>query len=266
MDVLGLLARGELSVEGRLVVASNVTLLGEVTHGDQRVRCVYKPVAGERPLWDFPDGTLAAREVAAYLVSEATGWHVVPPTAMRTDGPLGPGMCQLWVEQPQQPPAWVDVVAPDEVPTAALPILEAVDGDGEPVVLVHAADAGLRRLALFDVVVNNADRKGGHVLAGDADLHPEMADIVGVDHGVTFHLEPKLRTVLWGWAGQPLRADERDDLQRLGTRLAGETGEQLAELLAEPELAAIDARIATLLQVNRFPEPEGRMPVPWPVF
>nr|WP_246220732.1 SCO1664 family protein [Phytoactinopolyspora mesophila] len=264
--MLGLLARGELTVEGRLVVASNVTLLGEVALGERRARCVYKPIRGERPLWDFPDGTLAAREVAAYIVSEALGWHVVPPTVMRADGPFGAGMCQLWVDQPEGAPSWVDVVAPDAVPEGALPILEAVDAEGQAVVLVHRDHAGLRRLALFDAVVNNADRKGGHVLTGDPGLDEEMAAVVGVDHGVSFHREPKLRTVLWGWAGQELTEAEREALQRLRSALGNVVGARLAELLEEAELAAIGDRITALLQLNRLPEPEGRMPVPWPVF
>jgi uncharacterized repeat protein (TIGR03843 family) len=266
VDLLGLLARGELTVEGRLVVASNVTLLGDVAHGEQRVRCVYKPIQGERPLWDFPDGTLAAREVAAYLVSEALSWHVVPPTVMRDDGPLGPGMCQLWVDQPEGAAPWVDVVAPDGVASGMLPILEAVDGDGEPVVLVHRDHPGLRRLALFDAVVNNADRKGGHVLTGNPHHGEDMAEVVGVDHGVSFHHDPKLRTVLWGWAGDELTGAERGDLEKLRAALGNGLGVRLADMLADVELTALNARIAALLQSSRLPEPAGRMPVPWPVF
>lgn len=271
--MLALLAQGELTVEGRLLVASNVTLLGEVAHGDERARCVYKPVAGERPLWDFPDGTLAAREVAAYLVSDAAGWYVVPPTVLRDDGPFGPGMCQAWLEQPDEF-VMVDVVAPAEVPAGWLPILEAVDGNGEPVVVVHADQPDLRRLALFDAVVNNADRKGGHVLAADPAIvrelvgEPvrELAPIVGVDHGVSFHYEPKLRTVLWGWAGAPLSDAERADLGRLRDELDGALGDRLTELLSAVELTALGTRISALLQYGRLPEPAGRMPVPWPIF
>ncbi|NEE01301.1 SCO1664 family protein [Phytoactinopolyspora halotolerans] len=276
MDLLGLLTEGELSVSGRLVVASNMTLLGEVAHEERRVRCVYKPISGERPLWDFPDGTLAAREVAAYHVSEAAGWHVVPPTVLRDDGPLGPGMCQLWLEQPDpettsgarsgRATPWVDVVGEGEVPHGWLPILSAFGEDGRPVVLVHADEPGLRRLALFDAVVNNADRKGGHVLHGDPDMVGNMSAIVGVDHGVSFHDEPKLRTVLWGWAGQPLTAAERAELVRLQETLGGTLTMQLAELLDPAEIDALHERISTLLQDGALPEPAGRMPVPWPVF
>ncbi|WP_240759025.1 SCO1664 family protein [Phytoactinopolyspora endophytica] len=274
MDLLGLLTHGELSIDGRLVVASNVTLVGRVEHGDRQVRCVYKPISGERPLWDFPDGTLAAREVAAYLVSEAVGWHVVPPTVLRDDGPLGPGMCQAWLEQPEsdaalrvdRPSTWVDVVSEDEIPDGWFPILTAVDENGDPVVLVHADDPGLRRLALFDAVVNNADRKGGHLLCADPRVAGNTAAIVGVDHGVSFHDEPKLRTVLWGWAGQPLTDSERADLERLRQACAGALGMQLETLLDPTEIAALDDRISALLQAGTLPEPTGRMPVPWPVF
>jgi uncharacterized repeat protein (TIGR03843 family) len=284
VDLLGLLANGELAVEGQLVVASNVTLIGRVSHGDRNARCVYKPTAGERPLWDFPDATLANREVAAYLVSEAAGWHVVPPTVLRDDGPMGPGMCQAWIEQDAPapvleveedgvplvgepaPPPWVDVVPPDHVAAGMLPILRAMDADGEPVVLVHADHPGLRTLAVFDVVVNNADRKGGHILAGDRGIAEMMADVVGVDHGVSFHEDPKLRTVLWGWAGTPLRDQERAALTRLLDELTDGLGERLEPLLDTAEIAALTARIRTLLQVGRMPEPSGRMPVPWPVF
>ncbi|WP_211659122.1 SCO1664 family protein [Phytoactinopolyspora halophila] len=265
MDLLGLLAHGELAVNGRLAVASNATFIGHVAHGEQRVTCVYKPITGERPLWDFPDGSLAAREVASYLVSEAAGWHVVPPTVLRTDGPAGAGMCQVWLEQPGTP-GWVDVVAPDDVPSGTIPVLEGIDGDGSPVVLVHADRPELRRLALFDVVINNADRKGGHILTGDRGVAEHMATIVGIDHGVSCHAEPKLRTVLWGWAGTALDAAERDELERIRAMLGGELGSQLAELLTETELIAMDERVSALLQDGRMPVPEGRMPVPWPPF
>ncbi len=212
---LDLLRHGEIAVEGRLVDASNATLFCEITAGSTSGRCVYKPVAGERPLWDFPDGTLAGREVAAYAVSEATGWAVVPPTVLR-EGPFGPGMVQLWIETgggPDDHPL-VDVMAPTALPAGWLRVLDALGSDGEPVVLGHADDTRLRRMTVLDVVLNNADRKGGHVLLGpDGAVH-------GVDHGVSFHTEPKLRTVLWGWAGEPLRADEVDVLTPAARRPA----------------------------------------------
>lgn len=256
-----LLVEGELAVEGRLVAASNATLLCHLV-GDtgDALRCVYKPVAGERPLWDFPDGTLAAREVAAYLVSEAAGWHVVPPTILR-DGPFGEGMCQLWIEIDQAGTALVDVVPPGAVPDGWLRVFDAVDAAGDPVVLAHADHARLRHMALFDLVANNADRKGGHVLVGVG------GDIYGVDHGVCFHVEPKLRTVLWGWSGEPLGNDELAMLTGLQAELRGGLGDRLAELLAPREVAATLDRVASLLAAGRFPRPSpGRVPIPWPPF
>jgi uncharacterized repeat protein (TIGR03843 family) len=268
VDELGLLRDGELAVEGRLVVASNVTLVGEVSRSGQHRRCVYKPIAGEAPLWDFPDGSLAGREVAAYLVSEAGGWHVVPPTVMRADGPLGAGMCQLWIDQPKEPTPLVDVVAPDRVGAGSMPVLRAVDDDGAPVVLVHADHEALRRLALFDVVVNNADRKGGHVLAAGHDdpAGRSRSAVLGVDHGVTFHTDPKLRTVLWGWAGAPLDAAELDQLRNLARLLAGDLGRTLGGYLTRDEIGATVGRVQALLDAGTLPVPHGRMPVPWPVF
>ena len=268
MDLLGLLREGELTVDGRLVVASNLTLLGRVTHGDTSVRCVYKPVGGEQPLWDFPDGTLAAREAAAYEVSAAAGWHLVPPTVLRADGPFGAGMCQAWMEQgsAELGAGRVDVIPASAPVDAWLPILEAVDGDGSPVLLVHADDPGLRRLAVFDAVVNNADRKGGHVLAADRTLAPSLSEVVGVDHGVCFNVDPKLRTVLWGWAGSALTPAERSELQRLRSLVDGSLGATLGALLDAEEVAATAARIDALLARGTMPSPEGRMPVPWPVF
>jgi uncharacterized repeat protein (TIGR03843 family) len=247
---------GELELVGRIREASNATFLGRIGE----ITVVYKPVAGERPLWDFPDGTLARREAAAYLVSEAFGWGIVPRTWLR-DGPLGPGMVQLWQEpDPEQDPV-------DVVPARALPkegwrtVFEGSDDRGRAVVLTHEDSAGLRRMAVFDVVVNNADRKGGHILPmPDGHRH-------GVDHGVTFHVEPKLRTVLWGWLGEALRPDELDGVGRVRSGLAGDLGDRLSGLLSAPELTALAARCDRLIRTGRFPAPEGDMPaVPWPLF
>lgn len=266
VSTAAVLRDGELSIEGRLVDASNTTLLAQARLGDHELRCVYKPVSGEAPLWDFPDGTLAGREVAAYELSSAAGWHVVPPTVMRADGPLGPGMCQAWIDQAEDGPVLVDVVPPAAVPDGWATVLRAVDGDGSPVLLVHEDTTDLRRLAVFDVVVNNADRKGGHVLAGDPGLEAGMAPVVGVDHGVSFHEVHKLRTVLWGWAGAALTEDERAVLGRLRAALDGALRVRLAGLISDDEVEATARRVDDLLEAGRLPVPTGRMPVPWPVF
>lgn len=253
-----LLTEGELRLEGRLMDASNTTLRAFVTLGPTTSRCVYKPVRGERPLWDFPDGTLAGREVAAYAVSEATGWGVVPPTVLR-DGPLGPGACQLWMEESDEVAPLVGFVPADALPEGWLRVAEAEDEDGRGYLLAHADDAALARMALFDIVVNNADRKGGHVLhTGDGRLY-------GVDHGVCFHTDPKLRTVLWGFLGRPVPAAEREVLLRLAQDLLGELGERLRELVSTEEVAATVARVDWLIGAGVFPDPPPRRhAIPWP--
>ena len=259
-DVLDLLRHGDLDLDGRLVLASNATFVGTVSLDGMDLACVYKPVRGERPLWDFPDGTLAAREVAAYELSVASGWEVVPPTVLR-DGPFGIGMCQQWIDtDPTR--EFIDIVPADEVAPGWLRVLEAEDRGGRPVALVHADDPGLQRMALFDAVVNNADRKGGHVLAA-AD-----GSALGVDHGVTFHSEDKLRTILWGWAGSAISADLAGDLRRLLDTLSeGTLGDRLGELLSARELRALRNRIATRLARGVFPTPSARGPsIPWPAF
>jgi uncharacterized repeat protein (TIGR03843 family) len=230
---LDLLTRGSLEVQGRLVVASNATLYCTVRDADREAACVYKPVAGERPLWDFPAGSLAGREVAAYAVSTAAGWHLVPPTVFR-DGPVGPGMCQLWIESDET----VDVIA-----------------------LARSHDhPALREMAVFDAVVNNADRKIGHLLP-DRD-----GNLFGCDHGVCFGEDYKLRTVLWQWRGRSLPATAIEALGRLQHALTG--GELCTELnrwLSPAEVEATRQRVELLLehQIHPFP-PEDWPAVPWP--
>jgi uncharacterized repeat protein (TIGR03843 family) len=230
---LELLTLGSLEVEGRLVVASNATLYCAIRHGGQRAACVYKPVAGERPLWDFASGSLAGREVAAYAVSQAAGWNLVPPTVFR-DGPFGPGMCQLWIDADTS----VDLIA-----------------------LARSSDhRALRDMAVFDAVVNNADRKIGHLLpVSDGRLY-------GCDHGVCFGEEYKLRTVLWQWRGRSLPKRALEALTRLQRALAG--GELAAELstrLTADEVTATRERVDFLLEhpVHPYP-PEDWPAVPWP--
>jgi uncharacterized repeat protein (TIGR03843 family) len=231
-EALALLRGGELTVEGRLVDASNATFYCAVTADGCSAACVYKPVAGERPLWDFPDGTLAEREVAAFEVSVALGWPIVPPTVLR-DGPLGRGMVQLWID---------------------------VDESVEITRFMRRYDVDrLRQISVFDVVVNNADRKGGHLLP--------LPDgrVYGVDHGVTFHVEDKLRTVLWQWAGDRIPAETCDALTALRRDLDGALGERLGELLTRREVARTKSRLDRLLTTRRHPEPGGDWPpVPWP--
>lgn len=254
-----LLRRGRIEITGRLVDASNATLFGMVSADGVSAGCVYKPIRGERPLWDFPDGTLAGREVGAYLVSEAAGFHLVPHTMLR-DGPFGPGMVQVWVDT-QDERELVDVCAPKLVPDGWIGVLRARGDRGEPAVLVHADDPALRRMAAFDVVVNNADRKGGHVLRGtDGNLY-------GVDHGLTLHVEDKLRTVLWGWMGQPLPADVIEALEKLRAELAGTFCDELGDHVTRREVRSLCARVEALLADPHFPEPSGYGPaIPWPAF
>jgi uncharacterized repeat protein (TIGR03843 family) len=255
MPALDLMA-GELTLTGRITTASNASFVGRI--GAAVV--VYKPIAGERPLWDFPDGTLAQREVAAYLVSEAFGWNVVPHTWLR-DGPLGEGMVQLWQEQDPSLYA-VKLVATENMPeTGWKPVLEGQDENDRMVTLVHEDTPALRRMAVFDVVVNNADRKGDHILS--------MTDgrRLGVDHGLTFHEDHKLRTVLWGWLGNPLTAEELEGIDRVSQGLHGELGRNLADLLTAEEIASLAERCARLRMAGRFPAPSGEMSaVPWPLF
>ncbi|TQJ41179.1 putative repeat protein (TIGR03843 family) [Arthrobacter sp. SLBN-112] len=250
------LLTGELTLTGRITTASNATFVGTI--GDTTV--VYKPIAGEKPLWDFPEGFLAHREVAAYLVSEVLGWNVVPRTWLR-DGPLGHGMVQLWQETDPDQNA-VDLVAADDVPEIGWKqVLEGQDETGRMVALVHEDTPELRRMAVFDVVVNNADRKGDHILAMP---HGHRH---GVDHGLTFHSEHKLRTVLWGWLGDALTAEELEGIDRVSAGLDGELGRRLADLLSAEEIASLVARCARLRMTRRFPAPRGGMPaVPWPLF
>jgi uncharacterized repeat protein (TIGR03843 family) len=257
--VTALLLDGELALLGRIMPASNHTFLARLAAGSDggERQVVYKPVAGERPLWDFPDGSLADREYAAWLVSEALGWHVVPPTVLR-DGPHGRGMVQLWQEpDPEQAP--VDVVPAGTAPPGMLHVLDAVGADDEPVSLVHETTDALRRIAVFDLVVNNTDRTGGHVLAMP-DGHR-----FGVDHGVCFHVEDKLRTVLWGWSGRPLSGAELDGIARLADDAV--LADALRDHLTVREVDAVRRRCARLLRTGAFPVAGGGWPsIPWPPF
>jgi uncharacterized repeat protein (TIGR03843 family) len=258
-DAIELLQHGTLELEGRLIDASNATLRAVITAAGVEARCVYKPVAGERPLWDFPDGTLAGREYGAYLISQATGWGVVPPTVLR-GGPLGPGMCQLWIDEDRQDGTdLLGFVPVRRVPEGWHRIVSARDDRGRPYVLAHADDPRLARMAIFDAVTNNADRKGGHVIP-TVDSH-----VYGVDHGICFHVDDKLRTVLWGWSGAALPADAIEVLEKLRAKVEAGLGAELAEHLTDIEIATLAGRIDGLLATRRFPEPaEDRHAIPWP--
>jgi uncharacterized repeat protein (TIGR03843 family) len=236
---LDALLHGELQIVGRLVEASNATLYCELTlpvplpDGTAAVHAVYKPIRGERPLDDFPHGTLALREVAAWDVSEILGGSVVPPTVLR-DGPLGQGAAQLWID---------------------------VDDSADVLRMILTRDGRLRRFALLDAITNNADRKGGHIL-------PTAAGAVhGCDHGICFAAEPKLRTVLWGWKGDPLSETEIADVARVRVALDGGLGARLGELLAPREVDATRRRADALLASGCLPEPDPwRHVIPWPPF
>lgn len=249
------LREGDLEVQGRLVDASNATLLCSLGS----TRCVYKPVAGERPLWDFPSGTLAGREIAAYEIDRIAGWDLVPCTVWRDDAPLGPGMVQEWREDALVGDL-VTVVPPDEVPDGWRVVLEARDPAGNPVCLAHADSPVLQTMCILDAVVNNADRKGGHVLTDPA------GRIAAVDHGVTFHVENKLRTVIWGWAGEAIPDNLVGDLTRL-RRLLGDHEPDVDRWVNADESRALRERIDILLNTRTFPTPSEEWPaIPWPVF
>jgi len=260
---LALLRRGELDIQGRLEVSSNSALYCLIRSGSVTAAAIYKPVRFERPLWDFPDETLARREVAAALVSDASGWGIVPPTVLR-DGPFGPGMVQLWIDTDPAVHSWD---------------------------LVRTSDVRLRPMAIFDAVVNNTDRKGGHILpvcldgaplpAGEpggeirqAEIGDEPVDhsarplhLYGVDHGVCFSDEPKLRTVLWAWRGKKLHADELAVLAGLRTGLDGRLGRRLGALLEPVEVLATRERLDALIATGRFPRPDPERPaIPWPPY
>lgn len=236
--------------------ASNATFLVDLAGEPAGRQGIHKPVAGEKPLWDFPTGTLGHRELAAYELSSAAGYDVVPRTMWIEDGPVGPGMLQAWVDADE----CGDLV--DLVPVARanrpgwFRIFTGVDAHERPVAVVHADHPQLRRLALFDVVINNSDRKGGHILVS-------QQAVLGVDHGVAFHVEPKLRTLLWGWAGSDL---DQDEIQLLEGTL-DVLDDALRPWLARVEIEATRDRIRRLLTEGCFPDPGDEWPtIPWPPF
>ncbi|MDP1852046.1 MAG: SCO1664 family protein [Candidatus Planktophila sp.] len=231
VDKFLLLSKGELVVTGRLVDASNATLFASLTYEDRSMNAIYKPIAGERPLWDFPDGALANREYAAFLVSEYLGLELVPLTVLR-DGPYGDGMVQEWID-----------------------IDESIDLGS----FFSTDNSELRAMALFDAIINNTDRKIGHLLP------TTTGKLYGCDHGVTFHAEDKLRTVLWQWAGESLTDAELLLLKKLSTGL--DLDLDLSTHLTASEIVAIKNRISRLIAHAVMPEPNPNWPsVPWPAF
>lgn len=267
-EALDLLRAATIEPVGVLTQASNLTLLVDLQDASGTAtghRAVYKPSRGERPLRDFPQGTLAAREVAAYLVSREGGFEIVPPTVLR-DGPLGQGSLQWWVDQDPERLAdpsggLVEVLGPGDLRPGWLPVVSGSDEEGHEVVVAHADDPRLRRMAVLDALLSNADRKAAHLT-----LDPS-GRLRGFDHGLSLHVEDKLRTVLWGWAGQPLAADEMECVQAVLQRLDGELGAELAQLLSASEVGALRARGLALAESGAFPYPPGdRYPLPWPLW
>ena len=233
-ETLDLLGHGDIEVLGLLPYSSNYTFLAKVKRGREETLAVYKPSRGETPLWDFPSGTLAAREVAAFTLSEEAGWNIVPPTVLRQDGPLGAGSLQLFIEH---------------------------DPDTHYFTLMEQRLEEFATFAAFDVVVNNADRKAGHV------LEDARGRLWAVDHGLTFNVTPKLRTVIWAFADHPIGEPLRAELGLLGAALADDRGlgGELGRLLSRVEADATLGRLEALLLEDRFPAPGPHRPLPWPL-
>lgn len=232
-EVVAALGCGELSLEGLLPWSSNYTFLVLAGNPPLQFLAVYKPCQGERPLWDFPNGTLCKREVAAYLVSATLGWDLVPPTVMR-DGPHGMGSVQLFID---------------------------CDQEQHYFTLKDEHEQAFKQMAVFDAILNNTDRKGGHCLV-DRD-----GKIWAIDHGVTFHCEPKLRTVIWDYAGQRIPEEWLDDLKRMRNRFMrhDKTAHEIETLLSGAEVEAFLGRASELIETGTFPEPNSDWyTVPWP--
>lgn len=241
---------------GRIVDSSNHALLCEVELDGVQTVAIHKPTRLERPLWDYPDGTLTGRERAAYLVSQAGDFEVVPPTVIR-DGPWGSGSVQAWVGDPEvEPELVVDIVPPDELPDGWLAVVRGEDSLGRDVLVVHAPDLSVRTAAVFDALINNSDRKGSHLVR-------HAGGVRGFDHGVSLGVEPKLRTVLWGWAGDPIPDADLARVERLRDALPDLA--ELPELITDDEVAALELRAEHLLRTRRHPRPRGGWPaIPWP--
>jgi uncharacterized repeat protein (TIGR03843 family) len=229
---LKLLQQGNITeMHGLLPWGSNYTYLMSIDDIEFEAKIIYKPQRGERPLWDFPDGTLCKREVAAFLISEELGWHIVPPTVLR-EGPQGLGMIQLFIEH--DPEQHYFTFAPE-------------------------VKSKLERIALFDLVVNNADRKGGHSLLDSTGF------VWAIDHGICFHVQPKLRTVIWDFAGCSISRTLMNDLEKLLDRLSSaEVLSTLRTVISAAEANALIQRVSEIRNAAHFPEPSGGRQYPWP--
>lgn len=231
--ILGLLQNGQIELQGLLPYGSNYTFLVSVSDGQQKAFAVYKPISGEQPLWDFPPDTLALREVAAFLVSEVLGWGLVPPTVYRDDGPHGPGSVQLFIH---------------------------AQAEQHYFTLAEEEKAALRSLVVFDLLINNADRKGGHV------IKDQNGKLWSIDHGICFHAQHKLRTVIWDFAGEPIPDELLNDLQQFRDQLSAEKDLKTAinRLLSPLEISAMRRRADKLLASRHYPEPGPGRNYPWP--
>lgn len=240
-ELLPLLQSGRVEIEGLLPWSSNYAFLVRVCDGPREVGAVYKPQRGERPLWDFPQGTLCLREQAAFVVSRALGWHIVPPTVLR-EAQHGLGTVQLYIDHD--------------------PARHYFTIEGAP-----ALRPQLQRIALLDVLINNADRKAGHVLIEESEQPEEEARLWGIDHGICFHVDTKLRTVIWEFGGTPIPPELKDELGAMRHRL-DDQGDSLratlAELLTPAEIEALQYRLARLIERTNFPKPGAGRHYPWP--
>ncbi len=233
-DYLKTLTEGELTITGQFMHSSNYTFLVQVNNGALNIPAVYKPQKGETPLWDFPAGTLCQREAAAFLVSEALGWELVPPTVFRKKAPLGKGAVQLFIEHDPQ--------------------LHYFSFPAE-------VRQRLKPAALFDLIINNADRKGSHILLD------EQGHLWLIDHGTCFHRDFKHRSVIWDFAGQTIPEEFKNDLQHFLTRVNEDKPfiSDLAALISKKEIDALKTRIKILIELNTYPHPErNRRTIPWP--
>ncbi|MGC2941611.1 SCO1664 family protein [Brevibacterium sp. FAM 24638] len=263
--LLDALEAGDWTEMGSIPRASNDTRLLVLDHGGQAIKAVYKPISGERPLIDFPSGTLALREVAAYRLSAALDLGVVPPTVLRDDLPAGRGSLQAYVEASDGDEV-VTLSTVNAIPVDHTPIFALRTEDDRDLVLSHAVDEGLRAVAFFDLLANNADRKAGHVISGCCLPSTAVADIgvYGIDNGLTFHPEEKLRTVLWGFSRTSFRAEEIDALEEAAA-MDEALRAQLSDCLSADELRALQDRANRLLAAEFFPEaPADRTVIPWP--